>query len=196
MVRLRFLESLDSKGAAMQCPSCRHPLVAAAVSGEVVDQCDGCGGEYCSREALRGLLAKHIPPAGMRGEDYHRPSPFLDPVRYRKCPVCDETMQRNNFGQSSGVVVDVCAAHGIWFDRGELATIIEFVATGAMAVAEKRAAERAVARKNVDAWATQLKAVGPRHYFAGPGHMLSRSLDSLDDIAWAVRGSDRRKNEK
>ncbi|HEX4448777.1 MAG TPA: zf-TFIIB domain-containing protein [Polyangiaceae bacterium] len=180
----------------MLCPSCCHPLAAAAVGGEVVDQCEGCGGEYCSREALRELLAKHSPPAGMRGEDYRRPSPFLDPVRYRKCPVCDETMQRNNFGQSSGVVVDVCAIHGTWFDRGELATIIEFVATGAMAVAEKLAAERAVARKNLDAFATDLNAVGPRHYFAGLSHMSSLPLDSLDDIAWAVRGSDRRENEK
>jgi Zn-finger nucleic acid-binding protein len=181
----------------MQCPSCAHPLVPASIGGEVLDQCEGCGGEYCGHEALRGLLAKHGAPAGARGEGYRRPSPFVDPVRYRKCPVCDETMQRSNFGQSSGVVVDVCAAHGVWFDRGELATIIEFVATGAMAVAQKRAAERAVARKNLDAWATDLNAVGPRHYPLGwRHHVLPRPLDGLEDIAWAVRGSGRRDDKK
>jgi Zn-finger nucleic acid-binding protein len=56
------------------------------------------------------------------------------------------------------------AAHGIWLDRGELAALIEFVATGAMAQAEGRLRERADARKRLDAWGQDLRAVGPGHY--------------------------------
>lgn len=67
-----------------------------------------------------------------------------------------------------GVVVDVCAAHGIWLDRGELATLIEFAITGAMAEAERRIAGRAEARKRLDAWGEDLRTVGPGHYMDGP----------------------------
>jgi Zn-finger nucleic acid-binding protein len=38
-------------------------------------------------------------------------------------------MSRRNFGERSGVIVDVCATHGVWFDAGELAKVVEFVAT-------------------------------------------------------------------
>ncbi len=31
---------------------------------------------------------------------------------------------RRNFRESSGIVVDVCAPHGVWLDRGELASLI------------------------------------------------------------------------
>ncbi len=84
-------------------------------------------------------------------------------------------MLRRNFRETSGVVVDVCAAHGVWLDRGELATLIEFAATGAMAEAERRRGERADARKRLDAWGDDLRAVGPRHYVGGfsPDAMLT-----------------------
>ena len=51
-------------------------------------------------------------------------------------------MLRKNFLNRSGVVVDVCAVDGVWFDRGELTTILDFAATGAMAKAERDIAER------------------------------------------------------
>ena len=36
-------------------------------------------------------------------------------------------MRRINFGRRSGVIVDVCNAHGTWFDPGELAAVLRFV---------------------------------------------------------------------
>jgi Zn-finger nucleic acid-binding protein len=88
-------------------------------------------------------------------------------LRYRKCPSCGEPMLRRNFHESSGVVVDVCAAHGIWLDRGELASLIEFAATGAMAEADRHSAERADVRKRLDAFADDLRAVGPQYNIVG-----------------------------
>jgi Zn-finger nucleic acid-binding protein len=41
-------------------------------------------------------------------------------------------MNRVNFGKRSGVIVDVCKEHGVWFDRGELTQAIEFVAKGGL----------------------------------------------------------------
>ena len=176
----------------MQCPSCECCLDPALVSGEVVERCERCGGEFCTYEALRAILARHLAPDGSRGARYRAPSPLSDPVRYRKCPACSELMMRHNFRDSSGVVVDVCAAHGVWFDQGELATIVEFAATGALAKADERASERALARKELDAWGADLRAVGPRHYVGGLRGM-SPPLDSLADIARFVPGFDRDK---
>lgn len=68
---------------------------------------------------------------------YSRPSPLSDPLRYRKCPACGEMMLRKNFWGSSGIVVDVCSAHGIWFHQGELGKVLEFAKTGALAKVER-----------------------------------------------------------
>jgi Zn-finger nucleic acid-binding protein len=90
-------------------------------------------------------------------------------------------MLRQNFRESSGVVVDVCAAHGIWLDRGELATLIEFASTGAMAEAERRIAGRAEARRRLDAFGDDLRAVGPRHY-------AGRAMIPIDGLLALGRG--------
>lgn len=54
------------------------------------------------------------------------------PVRYVPCPVCAQTMARRNFGRVSGIIVDVCASHGTWFDAGELDQAVAFASTGRM----------------------------------------------------------------
>src|SRR5580692_8566327 len=165
----------------MQCPTCNRRLDPVTVEGQPFERCGRCGGEYFAHRALQELLALRAPPPGARGSGYHRPSPFSDPVRYRKCPSCGEAMLRQNFRESSGVVVDVCAAHGIWLDRGELATLIEFAATGAMAEAERHSAERAQVRKRLDAFGEDLRAIGPRHYYGG-SHGAMVPLDSLLNV--------------
>jgi Zn-finger nucleic acid-binding protein len=57
-------------------------------------------------------------------------------VRYLRCPQCQETMSRMNFGKRSGVIVDVCKLHGTWFDAGELDGVLAFVAHGGLATPE------------------------------------------------------------
>jgi hypothetical protein len=41
-------------------------------------------------------------------------------------------MPRKNWGQRSGVIVDVCSAHGIWFDADELAGVLRWVRDGGL----------------------------------------------------------------
>jgi len=150
------------------CPTCDLPLEPETASGQVFERCAQCCRVYFSHDALQQLLSTHAAPPDARGAGYRRPSPLTDSVRYRKCPSCGELMLRQNFRESSGVVVDVCAAHGIWLDRGELATLIEFASTGAMAEAERRIGERADARKRLDAFGDDLRAIGPGHSMDGP----------------------------
>jgi Zn-finger nucleic acid-binding protein len=56
----------------------------------------------------------------------------LTPVRYLQCAECHELMHRVNFARCSGVVVDVCRAHGTWFDKNELHRIVQFIRDGGL----------------------------------------------------------------
>jgi Zn-finger nucleic acid-binding protein len=41
-------------------------------------------------------------------------------------------MNRNNFAKISGIIIDSCKEHGVWFDADELPKIIEFIRKGGM----------------------------------------------------------------
>jgi Zn-finger nucleic acid-binding protein len=90
-----------------------------------------------AHELLRALLEQRealgravpSPAAAPRG------NPLADRVRYRACPHCRQMMNRKNFGGTSGIVVDVCAVHGTFFDAGELPRVLEFVRRGGLAKA-------------------------------------------------------------
>ncbi len=56
----------------------------------------------------------------------------LGPVRYLPCPRCSQLMHRTNFARCSGVIVDVCRAHGTWFDANELHRIVHFIRAGGL----------------------------------------------------------------
>lgn len=74
-------------------------------------------------------------------------------------------MLRKNFGDSSGVLVDVCAAHRFWFDEGELAQVLYFAASGEMEKAERLMAQHRSSRKRIDDFIRHLEAALPtRHH--------------------------------
>jgi hypothetical protein len=51
-------------------------------------------------------------------------------------------MNRSIFGKASGVIVDVCNAHGTWFDARELTASLAFIESGGLLRVEKRDALR------------------------------------------------------
>ncbi len=57
---------------------------------------------------------------------------------YRRCPECKNHMNRRNFGTRSGVIIDACRDHGIWFDSQELDSILRWIRQGG----EERVAKR------------------------------------------------------
>ena len=61
---------------------------------------------------------------------------------YVKCPSCATMMNRKLFAAGAGVIVDVCRAHGTFFDAGELPQIIDFVMKGGLEAAQKKEIER------------------------------------------------------
>jgi Zn-finger nucleic acid-binding protein len=125
------------------CPVCAVALqVHAAGPGRLFD-CPSCGAQFVEHALLKDLLERRETYAlGMSRTP--RPSTGGEqPIRYVKCPACGDLMNRKNFGGSSGIVVDVCAKHGVWFDQGELPRIMKFVEDGGLARARAREEERA-----------------------------------------------------
>ena len=123
------------------CPRCSGRLEPTQFHDATVLDCTGCRGLYLPRHVIDALTR----PDGkaLRLAFPHRerePEPIQ--VRYLKCPTCDGVMNRQNFGEVSGVVVDVCSDHGIWFDAGEVNAVIDFVEKGGLEMAERRKRER------------------------------------------------------
>jgi len=74
-----------------------------------------------------------------------RQSAWQEEVVYRHCPECGGRMQRKNFGNRSGVVVDWCGAHGTWLGSHEMEDIAAFVLEGGLDRRENgREAERGI----------------------------------------------------
>jgi Zn-finger nucleic acid-binding protein len=131
------LEPLEF-AASLHCPSCGDACRAFGSGAGQLCECTACGGQFVEhgllgellerRELFRVVVRAHLP----------RENPLKKPVRYLPCPVCGTRMNRNNFGGTSGIVVDVCPHHGVWFEPGELPRILEFVQAGGLERARER----------------------------------------------------------
>ena len=120
-------------------------MQALRLGTTIAHECAQCGGLWLDPESLQRL--------SNASEDRSQVAVVLagrvpmlatppDTVRYIPCPRCERLMNRKNFAQGSGVVLDVCSKHGIWLDRGELERLLGFVEKGGLAHARARERER------------------------------------------------------
>lgn len=135
--------SPEGAAAPLSCPRCGRSLVAHLTGDTLIDQCDGCGGLWIDQSAFDALLARREQEAGAAGAlSNPRAGPAAVNVAagvvYVKCPECQRVMSRRNFARRSGVIIDVCHAHGIWFDRDELPKVLDFVRGGGLEAARRQ----------------------------------------------------------
>jgi Zn-finger nucleic acid-binding protein len=92
-------------------------------------------------------------------------------------------MNRTNYGRRSGVIVDICSAHGVWFDDGELARILGWIREGHRTESERRRiledAELEAARRSASAPARRTMTMPA--YGGGPT-ALGRVLTSVIEV--------------
>ncbi|HET6762457.1 MAG TPA: zf-TFIIB domain-containing protein [Longimicrobiaceae bacterium] len=159
------------------CPRCGVEMKAVAVGSAPVAECGRCGGlwvDVATFDRITTEREQHSSLLAALGGESQSPAPVpLDAVRYSPCPVCGKIMNRVNFARSSGVVVDVCKAHGTWFDADELRRIIEFIRGGGMDRArarERMLLEEERRRMSVDRGEAAAMALvaGPRNAYADP----------------------------
>jgi Zn-finger nucleic acid-binding protein len=150
---------VESVLVGSQCSDCHAPLEAITAAAGTLLNCRKCGGQFAEHALLRSLLDQpELTGQAFPDAPYHKPlaKATVERVHYRHCTVCQQMMNRKNFGGASGVIVDVCARHGTWFDAGELPQVLEFVKSGGLV--RERARERARQR---EAQAHEREMAGP-----------------------------------
>lgn len=130
--------------AAASCPDCKVPLVARSSGAIGFSECPRCAGLFLRKgafdEVARSADARAV--ARLMEPGAVKPVPGTGRFHYRSCPVCRKLMNRTNFAVGSGVVIDVCKTDGVWFDAGELTSIVDFVERGGYAKAREREKEK------------------------------------------------------
>lgn len=132
--------------AGKPCPACLAPLVAAPLAWTVL-ACNACGGVWAdgtasariTRTVCRDLVG--VARQAAKRADDERTS-IVD--RDRQCPVCTGALRHDKLG---GVALDVCDAHGTWFDRDELGRVarnLDYERKSVEDLAQASAAEDAI----------------------------------------------------
>jgi len=111
------------------CPACQTKLVVVEREGIELDWCLECRGLWFDAGELE-LLAER---SGRRLEtdDVGRPGARPGAGKPRRCPRCRRRMRPALAGRSEPVTIDRCADHGLWFDRGELGSLMRQLGPGA-----------------------------------------------------------------
>lgn len=129
-----------------QCPVCGvgHELNLRNVEEGTVTvlECDHCAGVWIGHRIF-GLLERRAKQDVDLWSEPSAPNPGRKAEQtgtsfYRACVECGKLMNRRNYGHRSGVIVDVCREHGLWFDLGELEDILAWVRGGGLEGARTR----------------------------------------------------------
>ena len=121
----------------LKCPRCEQILAPADIAATRIHECSSCGGFWLDDATFQQICADQeqqekimIYPSPARSAELN---PAIRARRfYIPCPVCGELMNQRNFAGCSGVVIDVCKPHGIWFDRQEMQRIVNFIKEGGL----------------------------------------------------------------
>jgi Zn-finger nucleic acid-binding protein len=134
----------------LTCPACQceNRLVSRNLGADrvAVLECGRCAGFWLGHDSFRVLAERarrDALPTSTSAETpqqvaarFGLPTDSVAPKRvrqgsfYRPCAVCGGLMVRRNYGRDSGVIVDLCREHGIWFDAEELARVLAWLRAG------------------------------------------------------------------
>ena len=124
---------------AYRCPACQggRPLSSRRLgrANVALFECSSCAGLWIEKEIFEVMTDRarsgQLPEGfGGGGPAEMEAAPPAQPLQYRPCVTCGALMNRRNYGRKSGVIVDVCARHGIWFDLHELDRLLRWIREG------------------------------------------------------------------
>lgn len=188
------IEKAEEEGAILEnqpCPRCGVAMRQVKIGDFSVVKCSQCGGFFVPEETFDLMQVRServiFPISGAaHGEAQAEPV-----VRYLRCPVCRQIMNRTNFAKISGVIIDICHGHGIWFDPGEMEKIIDFIARGGLQKAKAADIDRLKDEESL----MRLKNIGAGSDAASRLTIFEDSRDSkegpgvLDVVKWVFGGS-------
>jgi Zn-finger nucleic acid-binding protein len=103
---------------ALGCPHCRRALHRGLHGGTYFDACGGCGGVWLDNN-VSVAITQHADAMllSLVERVSSQAAPFAPLVVRPACPICAAALERFRIAE---VDVDICRAHGTWFDREEL----------------------------------------------------------------------------
>ena len=109
-------------------------------------ECPRCAGLWLDAATFRILAERArdetVSDPSMDDANHRAPGSDVAPSKtggfYRSCPDCRKTMNRRNFGKRSGVVIDACKEHGMWFDATELGAVLSWIRRGGEQSSQQR----------------------------------------------------------
>ncbi|HVT19208.1 MAG TPA: zf-TFIIB domain-containing protein [Thermoanaerobaculia bacterium] len=190
---------------SLHCPACPGESLRSRRLGEslAAAECPRCGGlwldntvfEIVAARARQGHLAElaaALPAPGSEAVGAPVPrapvprvpqGPAASPAQparaggaYRPCAVCGALMNRRNYGRSSGVILDVCQKHGIWFGLDGLPRLLAWIHDGGEERARQRAVEEAHAAESYG------KSQAALSHLGGSGVWVDPEADAEADL--------------
>jgi uncharacterized protein len=113
----------------MICPVCKNSMLVIERDRIELDHCSNCGGIWFDSGELELLLSS----LKITGADTFLKGILDSPEEktnehLRRCPICSRKMKKTVIGTNTKVMVDVCRrGDGLWFDGGELDTLLNQV---------------------------------------------------------------------
>jgi Zn-finger nucleic acid-binding protein len=105
------------------CPHCRLALVSVTAEGVTLAGCGRCGGIWLDNASAGALVAS---PQRVFLDLADRSTRNTERNTYRRstsptCPTCGAVLTER---KHSGLTLDICEAHGTWFDPSELGILV------------------------------------------------------------------------
>lgn len=114
------------------CPRCQTPLHEIGFAFAAGEECAGCHGLWIHPADFDRLCSDAEARSAASGLAPNPPSD-ADPLAfYPPCPECAQPMSRQNYMRRSGVMINLCRAHGVWLDAGELRRVMDFIYSGGL----------------------------------------------------------------
>jgi len=155
---------------AGSCPRCRDTLIAVS-AGEIVPgvrTCHKCGGVFADNEASKKIVStldRVLLEIGFQAAfGKRRPGDPRELARSLTCPECLIAMRKVRI-ESAACEIDVCPAHGSWFDAGELEDVMRAYANN------RRAGMLSPGRPRLSPGDIELRAIAAERA-APPGSLL------------------------
>ncbi len=123
------------------CPRCDIPLEPHDYRHNDAMICPKCAGLWFDRIEFEYLTSeREIYQDQNLPKSYQRPT-LQTETGYLPYVRCNTPMMKKNFQQISGVMIDICGDHGVWFDAGEMETIRSFIANSGLDKAQNHRIE-------------------------------------------------------
>jgi len=140
-------QRLSALREGVACPRCRGTLRVREIGPASAIECASCAGLWIARGQFEELCARaetqELARAALPGEAPGGAVAASAPREgYIPCLSCGSLMLRKNYGEASGVVLDLCKDHGVWLDHRELERILQFVRGGGLLRAREREQRR------------------------------------------------------